>query len=67
MLAKLASSTSSDGVMVVNLHPAGSRRVWAEGRGDHDERHRGDAPRDPNLHDGMRGGLFDYKGEKIPW
>lgn len=70
MLAKLASlDLASDGVMVVNLHPG-----WVRTRmGGEDaaittkESAEGMLRVIANLHDGMRGGLFDYKGEKIPW
>lgn len=70
MLAKLASlDLASDGVMVVNLHPG-----WVQTRmgGENaaitpKESAQGLVRVIENLTDDMRGGLYDYKGEKIPW
>lgn len=70
MLAKLASlDLASDGVMVVNLHPG-----WVQTRmgGENaaitpKESAEGLVRVIENLTDDMRGGLYDYRGEKIPW
>ncbi|MBX3353810.1 MAG: SDR family oxidoreductase [Phycisphaeraceae bacterium] len=70
MLAKLASlDLASDGVMVVNLHPG-----WVQTRmgGENaaitpKESAEGLVRVIENLTDDMRGGLYDYRGERIPW